>query len=80
MAVITKKDEKIALVVASFDKEFSFDEFLKKFQEMYPKDWEKTVRNYIQHERKTKEGKTHPMPDPKQYLQNSLNVWQKKNK
>ena len=79
MAVITKKDDKIALVVGSLDKEFSFDAFLEKFQVLYLKDWEKIVRSHNKHEVQTKAGKSHPMPEPEQYLRNALNVWQKKN-
>ncbi|WP_392352428.1 hypothetical protein [Pseudoalteromonas rhizosphaerae] len=80
MAVITKKDEKISNVACELDEGFSSDDFVKKFQEQYPKDWGKIEREYAKHERKTKSGKTHPMPEPIQYLKNALNIWFKKNK
>lgn len=79
MAVIVKKDEKLSNVVNTLDSSFSSDEFVAKFQELYPKDWVKIEKNYRDHERKTKPGKTHPMPESTQYLKNALNVWQKAN-
>lgn len=80
MAVITKKDEKIESVIESFDGIPSPDEFVAKFVELYPKDFAKVEKNYSDHERKTKPGKSHPMPEPVQYLKNALNVWVKANK
>ncbi len=53
---------------------FSFEQFLAAFQAQYPKDWEKVQREYSKHERKTKPGKSHPMPEPVQYMRNALNV------
>lgn len=80
MAVITKKDEKIEAVVESFGEMPSPDDFVSKFAELYPKDFAKVEKKYRDHERKTKPGKSHPMPEPIQYLKNSLNVWAKANK
>ena len=77
MAVITKKDEKISAVVNLLTEEYSEDEFVDKFKEQYPKDWDKIVKSYHDHERRTKPGKSHPMPEPKQYLKNALKVWLK---
>lgn len=80
MAVIIKKDEKLSDVANALGDSFSSDEFLVKFKELYPKDWARIEKNYRDHERKTKPGKTHPMPEPIQYLKNALKVWQNKNK
>jgi hypothetical protein len=80
MAVFTKKDEKICEVVNSLDDNYTQEEFISKFIEMYPKDWGKIEKSYQDHERKTKPGKSHPMPKPEQFLKNALNVWQKFNK
>lgn len=77
MAVITKKNEKISAIASLLDNGYSEDEFVDKFKEQYPKDWDKIVKSYEEHERKTKPGKTHPMPEPKQYLKNALKVWLK---
>ncbi len=80
MPVITQKDEKIAVTAAALGVGFSVDEFVEKFKELHPKDWEKIERNFRKHERGTKADKNHPMPDPTQYLKNALNVWLSKNK
>lgn len=74
MTVITKKAEKVAGVVSGLPAGFSFEDFLSAFQRQHPKDWEKIVREYQKHERKTKPGKSHPMPEPVQYLRNALSV------
>lgn len=80
MSVILKKDEKISAVVNSLGSSFSTEEFIVKFKELYPKEWSKIEKNYFEHENKTKLGKSHPMPEPTQYLKNALHVWQNKNK
>tara|TARA_R110001583_G_scaffold88544_3_gene229462 strand:- start:582 stop:818 length:237 start_codon:yes stop_codon:yes gene_type:complete len=78
MTVITKKDEKIADVVSKLKSGFSPTEFVEQFKSLYPKDWGKIEKNYRDHERRTKPGKSHPMPEPNQYLKNALNTWLKK--
>lgn len=78
MAVILKKEEKIQATCNLLKPEFTFEEFLEAFKTLYPKDWEKLGKEYAKHERKTKPGKSHPMPDPVQYMKNTLNVYQKK--
>lgn len=75
MATITKKDEKVEAAVSALYENFTQDEFIEKFIELYPKDWEKIEKSYRKHERDTKPGKTHPMPEPRQYLKNALNTW-----
>ncbi|HEJ2342208.1 TPA: hypothetical protein ACWLUJ_005723 [Pseudomonas aeruginosa] len=74
MSVIVKKAEKIKATVDTLDEGFTFEQFLAAFQARYPKDWEKVQREYANHERKAKPGKSHPMPEPVQYLRNALNV------
>lgn len=79
MSVIAKKAEKVAGVVFGLPNGYTFDDFLAAFKQQHPKDWEKIVREYQKHERKTRPGKSHPMPDPVQYLRNALNVHCKAN-
>lgn len=74
MSVISKKAEKVADIVSGLPIGFTFDEFLAAFQRDYPKDWKRISLEYQKHERKTKPGKAHPMPEPVQYLRNALNV------
>jgi len=77
MAVITKKDEKITAAVEQLGGSRSPEDFVEKFKELYPKDWVKIGKSYHDHERKTKPGKSHPMPEPNQYLKNAFSVWLK---
>lgn len=79
MALITKKNEKISTVVNELNSFYTPEDFVVKFKETFPKDWNKVEREYAKHERKTKSGKAHPMPEPVQYLKNALNVWKKSN-
>lgn len=78
MTVITKIDEKIAATVGVLGEDFSPDEFVAKFKELHPKDWERIERSFHKHERDTKPGKSHPMPEPSQYIKNALHVWASK--
>lgn len=80
MAVIAKKDEKVAEVVAQLQPEFSPEEFIGKFKQLFPKEWTKIERAYSDHLRKAKPGQKIPMPKPEQYLINALNVWSKNQK
>jgi hypothetical protein len=73
-SVIVKKEEKVSAVVSSLPSGFSSNEFVDAFIEMYPKEWERVQKIYGDHERRTKLGKMHPMPEPRQYLINALNV------
>lgn len=76
--VFLKKDEKIKEVAATLNEDFTDNEFIERFKELYPKEWGKVVSRYQQHERDTKSGKTHPMPEPNKYLSNVLKVWKVK--
>ena len=71
MSVITKKDEKIEAVARGLAPAFTDDDFVAKFIEMYPADWQKVEAAFRKHERATKPGKTHPMPAPRQYVLNA---------
>lgn len=80
MAVILKKDEKVGNVANSLPDGFTVEEFIGKFIELYQKDYAKIEKTYQQHIKDLKQGKKQPMPNPKQYLTNALNVWTKANK
>lgn len=80
MAVITKKDEKISAVANELGGHPEPEEFIEKFKELYPKDWARIEKSYRDHERRTKPGKSHPMPEPNQYLKNAFNAWLKSQK
>ena len=77
MTVISKKNEKVENVVSTLKPEFTNEEFISKFIELYPTDWNKLVKENAKYMQKIKPGKINPMPNPEQYLINALNVWKK---
>lgn len=75
MAVISKKEQKVAEIVRALPDGFAVEQFVVAFQAAYPKDWDKLVRSYKQHERENHPGKPSSMPSPVQYLKNALNAF-----
>lgn len=78
-SLIVKKEEKIAETVSSLQNGFSEAQFVDAFIERFPKECERIQEVYRDHERRTKPGKNHPMPEPRKYLVNALKTWKKKN-
>jgi len=76
--VVLRKAEKLAAIDASLPPGSSPEAYADKFRETYPDDWQRIVSRYGKHERLTKPGKHHPMPNPEQYLLNMVNVFLKK--
>ncbi len=68
--VFLKKEEKILRTLQSLEVTHLDEDFLLKFKEMYPDDWQKIVTRHKAHERITPKGKSHPMPEPEKYLLN----------
>lgn len=79
MSVILKKDEKVKIVIEALSANYSVQDFANKFKELFPNDWKKVELAYQKHIRDKNPGKSVPMPNPEQYLKNSLNVYLKKN-
>ena len=77
-SVFLKKDVKISSVVDILPTDYSESQFVDAFFENYPKDWDRIQKVYRDHQRRTKPGKKHPMPKPKQYLTNALKTWKAK--
>jgi hypothetical protein len=76
--VFLKKGEKIAATLNCLDDGHTEDQFVEKFRELYPNDWEKIVKRYEAHEKLTSKGKSHPMAPPKKYLISAYKVERKK--
>lgn len=74
-SVIQKKEEKVTSVFEAMLDKASLEEFKIKFKEMYPRDWDRIVSRYKEHERRDIKQKGHPMPEPEQYLKNMYNVY-----
>ena len=77
--IVLKKAEKLGAVSAVLPPGASPEDFVAKFQELYPEDWSKINRRYQAHQRQNTKGKRHPMPDPKQYLLNMVKNFIKTN-
>ena len=78
MSFIKDKKDKIVATINSLNDEYSDKEFIEKFKELYPNYVAKIEANYRKHQRKTKPGKSHPMPSPDQYMRNMLNTFRNK--
>ncbi len=70
--IVLKKAEKLKAVDEALPSGSSAEDFAAKFKELYPKDWANIVSRYRAHERLTKPGKSHPMPEPDTYLLNMV--------
>ncbi len=69
--IFLKKEEKVSATIDALESPYTEMQFVEKFKELYPDDWEKIVKRYNAHERLTPTGKSHPMPNPTQYLINA---------
>ena len=79
-ALVVKKEEKVDAVFAALGEDITESAFVKKFKDLYPKDWGRIQAKYAEEERKTKPGKTHPMPHPDVYMKNMYKVAVQKRK
>ncbi len=72
MSVILRVNEKVEHILSLLGVGYSEDDFLYKFKEIYPKDYDKCMKKYLEEERKTKPGKTHPMQHPDHHIKCAL--------
>ena len=75
--IFLKKEEKIKATLRALDSNHTEDQFVEKFQELYPEDWKKIIKRYNEHEKLTPAGNSHPMPPPKTYLLNAYRITKK---
>lgn len=78
--IFLKKDEKVLDVVSQLSPGYSEQEFVAKFQQVYPTEWGKVVVRWQAHERLTPPGKSHPMARPEQYMINTLKAVMRRQK
>ena len=72
MSVIINVDSKVEYILSLLDNSYTEDEFLAKFKEIYPKDYEKCWKKFIKEEINGKNGKPHPMQHPDKHIKNAL--------
>src|SRR5262249_15402192 len=79
--IVLKRDRKLEVVYRAMPPQSAIEEHMAKFKELYPEDWQSLVYRYKEHERHIPKGKSHPMPEPTQYLLNIVkNYYRKTNK
>ena len=77
-SVIPKKEEKVRLIFDEIGQNCTEEEFVQRFKEKFPKDWERVQIRYKEHEQRDVKHKGHPMPNPQQYMTNMYNTWKNK--
>jgi len=79
--IVLKRDRKLEGVYRAMPPQSALEEHIAKFKELYPEDWQSLVYRYKEHERHPPKGKSHPMPEPTQYLLTMVkNYYRKTNK
>jgi hypothetical protein len=73
--VVLKKEQKLKAVDEALPTGSTPQTIAAKFKEMYPDDWKRIAARHKEHERKTKPGKSHPMPEPETYLLNMVKTY-----
>ncbi len=72
MAVLNKKEEKIAAVLAQLPKKYTNEDFVASFIKLYSKDWGKIKAAYIKQSQDKDAGAIVRMPRPELYLKQIL--------
>lgn len=75
MSVILKVDEKVKTVIEDLSGNCTDDNFLARFKEMYPADYERCWKRFRAEEQKTKPGTPHPMQHPDRHVVNALHSY-----
>ncbi|WP_316788960.1 hypothetical protein [Pedobacter frigoris] len=75
MAVLHRKEEKIAVVLSKLPKDYTDKQFVDTFIQLYSKDWGKIKANYIKQSQDKEPGTVVTMPKPEVYLKNILNTY-----
>ncbi|HWW38497.1 MULTISPECIES: hypothetical protein [unclassified Pedobacter] len=75
MAVLHRKEEKIEVVLSKLPKDYTDQQFVEKFIQLYSKDWGKIKANYIKHSQDKEPGTIITMPKPEIYLKQVLKAY-----
>lgn len=75
MAVLHRKEEKIAIVLRKLPKDYTDKQFVDTFIQLYSKDWGKIKANYIKQSQDKEPGTIITMPKPELYLKSILTVY-----
>lgn len=75
MAVLHRKEEKIEVVLSKLPKDYTDEQFVETFIQLYSKDWGKIKANYIKQSQDKEPGTIITMPKPELYLKSVLTVY-----
>lgn len=75
MAVLHRKEEKIAVVLSKLPKDYTDKQFVETFIQLYSREWGKIKANYIKQSQDKEPGTIINMPKPEIYLKNILTVY-----
>jgi hypothetical protein len=75
MAVLHRKEEKIAVVLSKLPKDYTDKQFVETFIQLYSREWGKIKANYIKQSQDKEPGTVINMPKPEIYLKNILMVY-----
>ncbi len=75
MAVLHRKEEKIEVVLHKLPKEYTEQQFVEMFIQLYSKDWGKIKANYIKQSQDKEPGTVILMPKPDLYLISLLKTY-----
>jgi len=78
-SIVPKRAEKAMAIFSQLGVKCSEQDFKAKFKELFPKDWQRVIQAYKEHEEKdrNKKSKGHPMPNPEKYLSNMYKTYLK---
>ncbi|RAJ22211.1 hypothetical protein [Pedobacter cryoconitis] len=79
MAVLHRKEEKIEVVLSKLPKDYTDEQFVETFIQLYSKDWGKIKANYIKQSQDKEPGTIITMPKPELYLKSVLTVYLENN-
>ena len=75
MAVLHRKEEKIAAVLSKLPKDYTDKQFVETFIQLYSLDWGKIKANYIKQSQDKEPGAIINMPKPELYLKSILEIY-----
>ncbi|MBB5634841.1 chloramphenicol O-acetyltransferase [Pedobacter cryoconitis] len=75
MAVLHRKEEKIEVVLSKLPKDYTDEQFVETFIQLYSKDWGKIKANYIKQSQDKEPGTIINMPKPDLYLKSVLKTY-----
>lgn len=78
MAIVSRKEEKIKVVLDELPENFTETQFVETFIKLYSRDWGKIKAQYLKQAQDKEEGTLITMPKPDQYLLSLLKTYKER--